>query len=139
MADPSSARLATSYRSILLSRYGESAKINKNVSGSNSTTLDYGVAYIIMYQYLTSSIMGAFRHSFRALMQRNSIYRKRRWIGLASVSDTNRFRQEVVEPSFPAQTIIPLSFADYVKALYVEHVVGFQTRAGGPELLDSRT
>eukprot|EP00550_Attheya_septentrionalis_P003060 CAMPEP_0198282180 /NCGR_PEP_ID=MMETSP1449-20131203/2021_1 /TAXON_ID=420275 /ORGANISM="Attheya septentrionalis, Strain CCMP2084" /LENGTH=1933 /DNA_ID=CAMNT_0043978311 /DNA_START=256 /DNA_END=6057 /DNA_ORIENTATION=+ len=84
--------------------------------------------------------MGAFGRSFRALMQRNFIYRKRRWIGSifefilpilfitillaikASVSDTDGFRQEVVEPAFPDQTAIPLSFADYVKALQVERV-----------------
>jgi hypothetical protein len=40
----------------------------------------------------------------------------------ASVSDTDGFRQEVVEPAFPDQTAIPLSFADYVKALQVERV-----------------
>eukprot|EP00978_Attheya_sp_CCMP212_P013362 scaffold33622_cov51-Attheya_sp.AAC.3 len=84
--------------------------------------------------------MGAFRRSFRALMQRNFIYRKRRWIGSifefilpilfitillaikASVSDTDGFGQEVIEPDFPDQTVIPLSFADYVKALQVERV-----------------
>jgi hypothetical protein len=40
----------------------------------------------------------------------------------ASVSDTDGFRQEVVEPTFPASSVIPLSFADYVKALQVKRV-----------------
>eukprot|EP00978_Attheya_sp_CCMP212_P043605 scaffold287361_cov28-Attheya_sp.AAC.1 len=62
--------------------------------------------------------------AFRALLRRNLIFRKRRWIASASVKDSDSFSATVVEPMFPSSsdTLIPFSFQDYVTTLQAQRI-----------------